>query len=74
MEYVLDHGEPEVRAELERFHIRHCVRSFRELVPEAEGHRSVFLLRFGHAAPPLVRNGRLPVEQVVTGLKTETAP
>ncbi len=64
MEHVLDHGEPELRRCVEATSIHQLVEKFRAQVPEAEGRRSVFLMRFGHAPAPTNRTGRLPLKNV----------
>ena len=65
MEQVLNQGEPELRRCIEATPIRRLIEKFRAQVPEAEGRRSVFLMRFGLAPTPTNRNGRLPLQNVV---------
>ncbi len=38
---------------------------FDALVPEAAGRRKMFLMRFGNAPDPTVRNGRLPISDIL---------
>ena len=66
MEHVLAHGEPEIRSCVEATPMPRWIREFKALVPGAGERRSVFLMRFGRAPTPTIRNGRLPVPSVLS--------
>ncbi len=47
---------------------------FDALVPEGAGRRKMFLMRFGNAPNPTVRNGRLPVSDVLCTDRSSAGP
>jgi hypothetical protein len=63
LENALDYGTPELIASLDRERLSALVGEFRRLAPELGDGRLGYLMRFGHAAPPTARTGRLPIGQ-----------
>ncbi len=59
LESVLHRGSAELLASLGRELANNLVREFRDLVPELGSSNLAFLMRFGYAAPPTARSGRL---------------
>ncbi len=62
LENVFRHGSPELVARLGRERLLGFQAETRALLPEAEGDRPAFLMRFGYAPPPSGRVGRMAVE------------
>jgi hypothetical protein len=72
LENVLEHGNEPLKAQFDRAHVERLSSRLAELVPESAGRRLAFILRFGFAAPPSGRTGRLPWQKVCS-LPTGTA-
>jgi nitroreductase len=66
LENALEHGGPALIAVLGSDRVRALCDEFRALAPEVAGGRLAFLLRFGYAAAPSGRTGRLPLEAIMT--------
>lgn len=64
LENALANGPPELVASLGRERVRGLGEEFRKLAPEVGGGRPGYLMRFGWAAPPSGRTGRLPPRAV----------
>lgn len=60
LENIADHGRAGELSGRTRRTVAACSRQLRVLAPEIGSGRPAFLLRFGHAAPPTGRAGRLP--------------
>jgi len=60
LENVAEHGTFEVHDNLRRKRASEVVKDFHSLTPERGAGRAAFLMRFGFAAPPSGRTGRLP--------------
>src|SRR5205807_5635155 len=65
LENSLEHSNVKLQASLGRERVAALGDEFRALVPEVDGDRPAFLLRFGHAAAPSGRCGRLPLGGVI---------
>jgi nitroreductase len=63
---ILDHGSSDLVASLKHDGLPALQEAFRKAVPELGAGRPGFLLRFGQAAPPSGRTGRLPLAEQVT--------
>lgn len=68
LDNTLQHGSPALIQALGRNQLLSMREQTRSLVPEAGSSRPAFLFRFGHAASPSGRTGRLPLEASVNEL------
>ena len=66
LENLLEQGPPALSADLERKNASRLTWELRKLAPEIGRGRPAFLLRFGYAAAPTGRTGRLRPEWVTT--------
>jgi hypothetical protein len=64
LDNVRRHGDAHLREALGVSRIAGLLNEFAALVPELAGRRPAWLLRFGHAAAPSGRTGRLPLDSV----------
>lgn len=66
LDNALTHGGEDLRSTLGVSRVTTLLDEFRALVPEMNGRRPAWLMRFGYAPPPSGRTGRLAVESVTT--------
>ncbi len=67
LENALRHGSPPEIKSWGEDRIRSLSQAWQRAVPEIGQGRTAFLLRFGMAAPPSGRTGRLPLPAVISG-------
>ena len=67
LENAVEQGHPVATRTAYRRRIADLSRGFRDLLPEIGARRPAFLLRFGHAAAPSGRTGRLPISDIIAG-------
>jgi hypothetical protein len=65
LDSVVRYGTAEVVPSLGRDKASTILSDFAALVPEVAGGVAGFVIRFGSAAPPTTRTGRLPLSAVV---------
>jgi nitroreductase len=64
LENALRHGDPDLREALGVASVSAVIDPFRSSLPEMNGRRPAWLMRFGFAPPPTGRTGRLPLARV----------
>jgi hypothetical protein len=74
LENVHQHGDAALIESLGRDRLAALRGEFRALVPELEGWRPAFLMRFGFAPPPSGRTGRLPLHAVAIDAAASSRP